>query len=107
MAAAADGGSAPGAGIPSLRGRCGNLSAGRGKDSASGVVSGGAGIFPVARQPDLFPQSDRIFSARDALAHGSGAVLVACGVNFFAAPRMLGVVRPVLLECEGEVGRSL
>src|ERR1700678_28733 len=95
-----------GAWLPSFRRRRGDLPAGGGKDPASSAFPCRTRIFRVARQPDILSRGYCFFSAHDSLAHGSWIVLLARGIHFFAAPRLLGIVRSFFPERESAVGRS-
>ena len=107
VAAPTDFGSAAGARIPSLCGRCRNLFAGSRAYSASAVVSCWAPIFPVARQPYPISQPDCIFAACNAPADGVWFICVACCIGFLASSRVLGVVWLVFFERASAVGRRL
>src|ERR1700683_541242 len=92
---AADSWSRVSAGLPSLLRRRRDLPAGRGEDSASRVVPSRTRVLQIARPSDAVPECGCVLSTRDSFADGSRFTLMACGVDFLTAPRLLGVNRTV------------
>jgi len=104
---AADFCSRTGAWLSSFHRGCGNLFAGCREDSAPRAVPHRTRILSIACAPDAVSECSCVFFARDSSSCERWAVLVASGVDFLAAPRMLGVERTSFSERKSPPGWSL